>query len=66
MRGGAGPFGLIDMGGMFTIVKVRERLTGDKDPGWYENPSGTVAELASAADLKRDGVGSAPRKEKTS
>ncbi|MBV8519237.1 MAG: copper oxidase [Acidobacteria bacterium] len=42
MRGGTGPYGPIDMGGMFTIVKVRERL-GDGDPGWYRPPRGTVA-----------------------
>lgn len=38
MLGGDGPFGLIDMGGMFTVLKVRKQLTGDKDPGWYEHP----------------------------
>jgi hypothetical protein len=33
------------MGGMFTVVKVREGLArGDyKDPGWYKHPQGTVA-----------------------
>jgi manganese oxidase len=56
MRGGKGPFGLIDMGGMFTILKVRDRLRGDGDPGWYENPPGTVADEASAAELVRDGI----------
>ncbi len=40
---GAGPFGTIDMGGMFTLIKVRESLTGNEDPGWYEHPRGTVA-----------------------
>jgi FtsP/CotA-like multicopper oxidase with cupredoxin domain len=43
MVGGKGPFGLIDMGGMFTIIKVRKKLTGDKDPGWYNHPQGEVA-----------------------
>jgi hypothetical protein len=38
-----GPFGTIDMGGMFTLIKVRESLTGNGDPGWYEHPRGTVA-----------------------
>jgi FtsP/CotA-like multicopper oxidase with cupredoxin domain len=56
MLGGDGPFGLIDMGGMFTILKVRKRLTGDKDPGWYDHPAGTVATKASADDLARDGI----------
>ncbi len=44
MMTGTGPFGPIEMGGMFTVVKVRENLTSyDEDPGWYEHPEGTVA-----------------------
>lgn len=44
MMGGDGPFGSIGMGGMFTILKVRDRLANyDTDPGWYANPKGTVA-----------------------
>jgi FtsP/CotA-like multicopper oxidase with cupredoxin domain len=44
MGGGEGPFGSISMGGMFTILKIREGLKSyDEDPGWYENPAGTVA-----------------------
>lgn len=35
MLGGQGPFGPIDMGGMFTIVKVRDDMRYDRDPGWY-------------------------------
>ena len=49
MMTGQGPFGPIEMGGMFTTVKVREDLARNdyKDPGWYEHPAGTVAyELA--------------------
>ena len=57
MSGGTGPFGTITMGGMFTILKVRESLTSyDADPGWYKNPAGTVAGVASAADLTKDGI----------
>jgi hypothetical protein len=56
MRGPPGPFGAIDMGGMFTVIKVREGLTSYEDPGWYEHPDGTVASLASARELRRDGV----------
>ncbi|MDQ3370184.1 MAG: copper oxidase [Myxococcota bacterium] len=56
MVGGKGPFGTIDMGGMFTILKVRKQLTGDRDPGWYEHPAGTVASEATAAELARDGI----------
>ena len=45
MMTGFGQFGPMEMGGMFSIVKVRENLTaGDyKDPGPYKNPPGTVA-----------------------
>jgi len=45
MMSGNGPFGPIEMGGMFTTVKVREGIAkGDyKDPGWYRHPQGTVA-----------------------
>jgi hypothetical protein len=56
MLASPGPFGPIDMGGMFTILKVRDRLDGDGDPGWYKHPDGTVASEASAADLARDGI----------
>ena len=42
---GRGPFGSIFMGGMFTILKIRDRLASyDHDPGWYQHPPGTVAE----------------------
>jgi manganese oxidase len=45
MMTGAGPFGPIEMGGMFTTLKVREGLAPDDfhDPGWYVHPPGTVA-----------------------
>src|SRR4029450_8097962 len=56
MLGGPGPFSYIDMGGMFTIIKVREGITRYDNPGWYRHPSGTVAERASAAELRADGV----------
>ena len=55
MLGGKGPFGTIDMGGMFTILKVRKQI-GDQDPGWYEHPAGTVAAKATADELARDGI----------
>ena len=58
MKGAVGLFGdYISMGGMFTIIKVRDRLKSyDKDPGWYQPPRGTVALKASAAELDRDGI----------
>ena len=45
MMTGFGQFGPIEMGGMFSVVKVREGLAPDdyKDPGWYKHPPGTVA-----------------------
>lgn len=43
MRGGQGPFERIEMGGMFTFLRVRERLEPGVDPGWYQHPRGTVA-----------------------
>ncbi len=56
MVGGPGKHDYITMGGMFTVLKVRDRLHGERDPGWYYNPTGTLASAASAAELKRDGV----------
>lgn len=42
--GSPGPYGVIEMGGMFTVFKVREGITNYNDPGWYKPPPGTVAE----------------------
>ena len=45
MMTGQGPFGSVEMGGMFTVLKVRkDQKPGDyKDPGWYKHPPGEVA-----------------------
>ena len=45
MMTGQGPFGPVGMGGMFSVVKVRDDVRpGDyKDPGPYKHPQGTVA-----------------------
>jgi len=56
MVGGPGPFDYITMGGMFTILKVRETLANYEDPGWYENPPGTVASLAAPDVLRTNGI----------
>jgi FtsP/CotA-like multicopper oxidase with cupredoxin domain len=56
MMGGAGPFGYITMGGMFSILKVRDELEGEGDPGWYRHPAGTVADRATRDELDRDGI----------
>ena len=42
MMTGTGPYGDIEMGGMFTVLKVREGLTSYADPGWYKQPAGTA------------------------
>jgi hypothetical protein len=56
MRGAPGPFSYIDMGGMFTIIKIRKGITSYEDPGWYEHPKGEVATNATAEELARDGI----------
>jgi manganese oxidase len=45
MMSGQGPFGPIEMGGMFTTLKVRAGMAANdyRDPGWYRHPKGTVA-----------------------
>ena len=43
MMTGEGQFGPVQMGGMFTILKVRDGIANYDDPGWYKNPDGTVA-----------------------
>ncbi len=50
MMTGEGPYGPIEMGGMFTVFKVRaDQKPGDySDPGWYKAPEGTTARLVSA------------------
>jgi FtsP/CotA-like multicopper oxidase with cupredoxin domain len=52
MKGADGPFGYIDMGGMFTLIKVRDGIESYEDPGWYENPEGTVARPATEDELQ--------------
>jgi FtsP/CotA-like multicopper oxidase with cupredoxin domain len=46
MMTGEGPFGSVEMGGMFSVLKVRkDQKPGDfKNPGWYKHPAGTVAQ----------------------
>ena len=57
MVGGPGKYDYITMGGMFTILKVRETLPADgSDPGWYDCPPGTMAASATDAELRRDGI----------
>ncbi len=56
MKGAHGPFGYVDMGGIFTVLKVRDD-PGSADPdGWFRHPEGTVAGPADAARLAADGI----------
>jgi hypothetical protein len=43
MMMGEGQFGNIEMGGMFTVLKVRDGISTYDDPGWYRFPEGSVA-----------------------
>lgn len=45
MMTGDGPFGSVEMGGMFSVLKVRkdQPAHSNGDPGWYKHPPGTVA-----------------------
>ncbi len=56
MMPGKGPFGPIEMGGMFTVLKVRDQLSAESAAGWYQHPPGTVAVVATADELARDGI----------
>ena len=70
MMTGDGPFGSVEMGGMFTVLKVRkDQPAGDyRDPGWFKHPAGTVAyewkgELAKPARSSEAGGQSMPLKQ---
>lgn len=52
MMGGVGPFGEVGMGGMFTILKVRDQIKDPKNVGWYKNPRGTVADFVTGTEPK--------------
>ncbi len=46
MMTGGGPFGPVEMGGMFTVVKIRKNLRNyNEDPGWYAQPGGTAVDF---------------------
>ena len=56
MRYGRGKHDVMTMGGMATVLKVRDRLSGYGDPGWYDAPAGTMSTNATAEELKSDGI----------
>jgi FtsP/CotA-like multicopper oxidase with cupredoxin domain len=62
MMSGSGPFGAMEMGGMFTVVKVRDGLARNdyKDPGWYKHPAGTVSYEWKGETPRADGKPAAP------
>jgi FtsP/CotA-like multicopper oxidase with cupredoxin domain len=69
MMSGEGPFGSMEMGGMFTTVKVRrDQKPGDyRNPEWFKHPAGTVAyeftgSLPAAPRSSSSGTGSMPAK----
>ena len=56
MVGAQGPHDYIGMGGMFTIIKVRENINSYADPGWYSPPKGTLVRAATQDELDEDGI----------
>jgi manganese oxidase len=52
MMTGFGQYGPLEMGGMFTVIKVRDGLGANDygDPGPYTHPEGTVAREVSMAE----------------
>jgi manganese oxidase len=61
MMTGEGPFGSVEMGGMFSVLKVRKNQPkGDyRNPGWFEHPKGTVAYEWQGQPLVEDRSGKA-------
>ena len=56
MLGVTSPFGRGVMGGMATLVKVREHAPTFEDPGWYDHPRGTVALPVTDDELRRNDI----------
>ena len=53
MMMGKGPFGNLEMGGMFTVLKVRDGIANYDDPGWYPQPPGTAPRLIQQPEEKK-------------
>ncbi len=67
MMTGSGPYGGVEMGGMFSVLKVRKnQKPGDySNPGWYRQPAGTQAfewtgALPDPARFQAEGPGAMP------
>lgn len=56
MVGSEGPLGYITMGGMFTILKVRNSVDGETGDSWYEEALKNQARLATDEELARDQI----------
>ena len=53
MAMGKGPYGNLEMGGMMTVLKVRDGLRDYRDPGFYSPPTGTqTRRVSSDPDFK--------------
>jgi FtsP/CotA-like multicopper oxidase with cupredoxin domain len=70
MMTGRGPYGGVEMGGMFSVLKVRkDQRPGDySNPGWFRQPAGTQAfewtgSLPDPARFKAEGGSAMPRME---
>lgn len=53
--GSPGPYSVIEMGGMFTILKVRDNISDYSDPGWYAQPAGAKTKSASVQSKHEHG-----------
>ena len=51
MMGGEGPFGSVGMGGMFTILKVRDSVDASSKDSWYIQPKSAMS--ATVKDTKQ-------------
>ena len=62
MMTGFAQFGPVEMGGMFSVVKVREGIdAGDyKDPGWFKHPEGAIAREVKPDVAQKPATGKAP------
>jgi FtsP/CotA-like multicopper oxidase with cupredoxin domain len=72
MMTGDGPFGSVEMGGMFSVVKIRrdQKPNDYSNPGWFKQPKDTRAieykhKLKEPPRSQSGGGQSMPRKQKT-
>lgn len=51
-----GPFDTVIMGGMSTVVKIRQEITDESAASWYKHPPEQVAKVATKAELEKDDI----------